>query len=266
MTLERSGVLIMLKVLSLNKSFDSGLIIKNKVQAVSNVSFQLKSNVTLGLAGNSGCGKTTISKMLLGILKPDSGEIIYNEKNIYNLSKKEMKCYHKDVQCIFQNPEGSMNPSQTVLDNLMEPMILHSIFKTKDERINKIYELLDMVGLSKKLLAHYPHQISGGEAQRLVICRALTLNPKVLILDEPTSMLDVSVQAHIMTLLKNLKKSLDLTYIYISHDIDLHRWFTDELIIMHKGSIVEYGNTQNLLNNPKEEYTKNLLKSFETWT
>ena len=255
----------MLKLKSINKSFESGIIVKHTIKAASDISFNIAKGSTLGLAGNSGCGKTTISKMILGILPPDSGEILYNNKNIYNLTKQEMKQYHKDVQIIFQNPEGSMNPSKTVLDNLIDPMIIHSILNSKEERIKRIHELLDMVGLSKGLLNHYPHQISGGEAQRLVICRALTLNPKVLILDEPTSMLDVSVQAHIMNLLKDLKASLGLTYIYISHDIDLHKWFTDELIIMHEGCIVEQGSTESLLNNPKEDYTKKLLNSFEIW-
>ncbi len=158
-----------------------------------------------------------------------------------------------------------MNPAQTMKTTLLEPMVIHKIGGTTAQRMEKITDLMDLLGLSQGLLGRYPHQISGGEAQRLVICRALTLDPKLLVLDEPTSMLDVSIQAQIMVLLQELKEKLGLTYLYISHDLDLQRWFAQRLMIMHQGVILEQGPTNLVLSNPVNPYSKSLIQAFDQW-
>ena len=201
----------MLKVSHICKTFTGGIIRKTRVNAVKDVSFTIRDGETFGIVGNSGCGKSTIANMLLSLIKPDSGTIEIDGT----------------IQIIFQHPETSLDPAKKIGYSLEEPMIIHKMYD-KAGRKKRVKELLD----------RYPHQISGGEAQRIMIARALSLDPKILILDEPTSMLDVSVQAQIMTLLKELQEKLGLSYLFISHDLDVVRWFCDEVAVMEEGECV----------------------------
>ena len=212
----------MLKVSHICKTFTGGIIRKTRVDAVKDVSFTICNGETFGIVGNSGCGKSTIANMLLSLIKPDSGTIEIDGT----------------IQIIFQHPYD------------------------KAGRKKRVKELLDLVDLGEELLDRYPHQISGGEAQRIMIARALSLDPKILILDEPTSMLDVSVQAQIMTLLKELQEKLGLSYLFISHDLDVVRWFCDEIAVMEEGKFVETGRTEDVIGHPKAEFTKRLVENF----
>ena len=225
----------MLKVSHISKTFTGGIIKKTRVEAVKDVSFTVQDGKTFGIVGNSGCGKSTIANMLLSLIKPDSGTIEIDGT----------------IQIIFQHPETSLDPAKKIGYSLEEPMIIHRMYD-KAGRKARVRELLD----------RYPHQISGGEAQRIMIARALSLDPKILILDEPTSMLDVSVQAQVMTLLKELQEKLGLSYLFISHDLDVVRWFCDEIAVMEEGKFVETGRTEDVIGHPKTEFTKKLLENF----
>lgn len=251
----------MIEVKNLYKTFNSGIVRKNTTQAVKNVSFKIDKGKTLGIAGNSGCGKSTISKLILGLIKADSGEIFVDNQDIRTLNHNQLKAYRRKVQIIFQHPDSSLNPRKKVFESLLEPMKIHNMY-TKYERIEKVYEIIKLVGLDERLLDRYPHQISGGEAQRAIISRALTLEPEVLILDEPTSMLDISIQAHIMNILKDLQVYLDLTYLFISHDLDVLKWLSDDLAIMNKGEIIEIGSCDSIINKPSKEFTRKLISEF----
>ena len=254
----------MIEVRGLTKTFTSGVFRKRTVRAVTDVSFSIPRGKTLGLAGDSGCGKSTIARMLLKLTEPDSGEILLDGDTITHLTDKQFKPYRRKIQIVFQHPESSLDPSKQILYSLREPMIIHGLY-TKEERLTKIQELLHLVGVSEKLLTRYPHQISGGEAQRIMIARALTLTPEILILDEPTSMLDVSIQAQIMTLLRDLQGRLGLTYLFISHDVDVLTWFCDEIAVMSQGKIVESGPASEIVQHPQDAYTKRLIESFQYW-
>ena len=234
----------MLKVSHISKTFTGGIIKKTRVEAVKDVSFTVQDGKTFGIVGNSGCGKSTIANMLLSLIEPDSGTIEIDGT----------------IQIIFQHPETSLDPAKKIGYSLEEP-IIHRMYD-KAGRKARVRELLDLVDLGEELLDRYPHQISGGEAQRIMIARALSLDPKILILDEPTSMLDVSVQAQVMTLLKELQEKLGLSYLFISHDLDVVRWFCDEIVVMEEGKFVETGRTEDVIGHPKMEFTKKLVENF----
>ena len=230
------------KVLELeevSRTFSSGVFRTHTVRAVDRVSFALERGKTFGLVGNSGCGKTTLSRMITRVLKPSGGRIRFEGEDIARLDRKGSRAYHRRVQIIFQNPEASLDPSMRIRDSLLEAMAIHRLGESREERMEKIRAALGQVGLPDYLLSRYPHQISGGEGQRLVICRALLLEPEVLLLDEPTSMLDVSVQASIMNLLRELQERLGLTYLYITHDIELLGWISHTIGVMQRGRLVE---------------------------
>ena len=231
----------MLKVSHISKTFTGGIIKKTRVEAGKDVSFTVQDGKTFGIVGNSGCGKSTIANMLLSLIKPDSGTIEIDGT----------------IQIIFQHPETSLDPAKKIGYSLEEPMIIHRMYD-KAGRKARVRELLDLVDLGEELLDRYPHQISGGEAQRIMI----SLDPKILILDEPTSMLDVSVQAQVMTLLKELQEKLGLSYLFISHDLDVVRWFCDEIAVMEEGKFVETGRTEDVIGHPKMEFTKKLVENF----
>ena len=253
----------MLEVCHISKSFVSGTIRRKKIDAVKDVSFRLEDGKTLGIMGNSGCGKTTLPRIIMNLIQPDSGEIRINQKIISSAQKKISKSDRKMVQMVFQHPGGILDPSKKILYSLLEPMKIQNLYTPKERR-EKINQLLTLTGIPQRLLERYPHEVSGGEAQRLVICRSLVLEPKILVLDEPTSMLDVSVQAHIMALLKDLQREMGLTYLFISHDLDVLSWISDEIAVMKDGEFLEIGKKEDILQRPKKEYTKMLLEAFST--
>ena len=247
------------------RNFSHGIFQRRTVQAVQDVSFSLERGKTFGLVGNSGCGKTTLSRLITRLLPLSSGKIYFEGQDISLFDRQTGKSYHQKVQMIFQNPESSLDPTMRIQDSLLEVLQIHGIGQTPDERMENILQRLAQVGLSDHLLSRYPHQISGGEAQRLAICRALLLNPQVLLLDEPTAMLDVSVQASILNLLKELQQSFGLTYLYITHDIELLRYMGHTIGVMQQGRLVELGSREQVLESPSHPYTQMLLCAYTDW-
>lgn len=252
----------MIKVNNLTKTFKKNSFIGNKSLALDNVSLHIKKGLTLGLVGESGCGKSTLGRVILKLLPCDNGEIYFNGTNITKYSPKDMISLRKDMQIIFQHPDTSLNPNKTILFSLLEPIVIHNLMD-KNKAIEKIKKFLHYVNLNEEILNRYPHQISGGQIQRIAITRVLLLNPKFIVLDEATSMLDVSVQAQIIQLLKKVQKEFDITYLFISHDLDLVTAFCDEIAVMNKGKIIEVGKTNDIYCNPQHEYTKKLINTFK---
>ncbi len=230
-------------------------------KAVDDVSFQLKKGEVLGLVGESGCGKSTISKALMGLVPIQSGNVSFEGKEINSLSAKEWRMLRQQMQIIFQDPFSSLNPRMTVGDMLMEPMRAHDIAPNSKLK-TEVAKLLDMVHLSKDAIKRYPHQFSGGQRQRLGIARALSLKPKFVICDESVSALDVSVQAQILNLLKELQVELGLSYLFISHDLNVVHYISDRVMVMHKGRIIEQGDAHHVLHHPVNEYTQKLIAAM----
>ena len=247
------------------RDFTSGVFRTHTVHAVDHVTFALEKGKTFGLVGNSGCGKTTLSRMITRVLRPTAGRILFEGADISGLPGGRARAYHRRVQMIFQNPEASLDPTMRVRDSLLEALTIHQIGSGREERMEKVRSALAQVGLPEHLLSRYPHQISGGEGQRLVICRALLLEPEVLLLDEPTSMLDVSVQASVMNLLKELQQRLGLTYLYITHDIELLGWISHTIGVMQKRRLVEMGPREQIMEAPAHPYTRELLYAYRHW-
>lgn len=233
---------------------------KSHVRAVSNVSFTLNKGETYGLVGESGSGKTTTGRTILRLTPADSGEVFYEGKNLTVLSDKEFRPYRKDIQMIFQDPFSSLNPRKRVGDILEEPLIIHQM-GNKEERQKLVFEMLDTVGLQPEHYFRYPHEFSGGQRQRLGIARALIMDPKIIICDEPVSALDVSIQAQILNLLSTLQKKLAVTLLFITHDISVVRHISDRIGIMYLGSIVEETKTDDLFARPKHPYTQALFSA-----
>ena len=228
------------------------------VKAVDGVSFDLKRGETLGVVGESGCGKSTTSRAVLLLNKPCGGTIKVDGVDITKISGKDMLAYRRKVQVVFQDPQASLNPRHTILEILTEGMIYHGLLKKEDRRAKGV-ELLESVGLSGDMLYRYPHEFSGGQRQRICIARAIALKPQLLICDEAVSALDLSIRAQVLDLLADLKKKLSLSFLFITHDIGVVQHVADRIIVMNKGKIVEQGPTQEVLKNPKEEYTKYLM-------
>jgi peptide/nickel transport system ATP-binding protein len=226
---------------------------------VDGVSFTVSKGETVGLVGESGCGKTTLGRAILQLVPATSGKIILNGKDLLQLSQKEITALRKDLQIVFQDPYGSLNPRITIGDAITEPMQVHEICNGKNERKNKVVELLEKVNLKAEHFNRYPHQFSGGQRQRICIARALALNPSFLIFDESVSALDVSVQAQVLNLLNDLKKEFQFTSIFISHDLSVVRYISDRIMVMQQGKIVEEGLADEIYFNPKHEYTKKLI-------
>jgi len=230
-------------------------------KAVDEVSFELKKGEVLGLVGESGCGKSTISKSLMGLLPVRSGQIIFNGTDLATLKPAQWKTVRKDIQMIFQDPFSSLNPRMTVADMLADPLKIHQIVPTRDIQ-KEAARLLDLVQLPVTALKRYPHQFSGGQRQRLGIARALTLRPQLLICDESVSALDVSVQAQILNLLKDLQATFQLSYLFISHDLNVVHYISDRVLVMKSGKIVESGTADKILRHPDHPYTQKLVASI----
>jgi peptide/nickel transport system ATP-binding protein len=255
---------VVLEVKSLAKSFwlKQGLFGKREFKAVQNVNFQLRKGHTLGVVGESGSGKTTMGLTLLRLHEPTSGEVIFDGRNLLKLSDKERQVMRRRIQVVFQNPYASLNPRFTIGQTLVEPMAIHGIGKDLAEREQRARTLLEKVGLDGRAFGKYPHEFSGGQRQRVAIARCLTLNPEVLVLDEAVSALDVSVQAQVLNLLKDLQDEFGLSYVFISHDLAVVRFISDEVLVMKDGQVVEQASAEEILAAPKQEYTKRLLAAI----
>ncbi len=233
---------------------------KSVVRAVDDVSLCIKTGEIYALAGESGCGKSTLSKAITKLVRPKSGDILFEGKSILKHTKEEARLYPHNVQMVFQNPYSSLNPKMKIGEILREPLDINTKF-SKNRKSAIIKNALDDVGLAQSALDLYPHEFSGGQRQRIAIARALILNPKLLIADEPVSALDASIQAQIINLLKELKESRELTILFISHDLNVIRYLADRVGIMYFGKLIEENYTSNIFNFPKEDYTKILLSS-----
>ncbi|MFD2829956.1 ABC transporter ATP-binding protein [Corticicoccus populi] len=255
-----------LEVNSLKKHFD----IPNKiplfpsnqsVKAVDGISFDVYKGETLGIVGESGCGKSTVARMISQIISPSDGDIKFNKQNIVELHRNELKQLRKSIQMVFQDPYSTLNPRKKIGELIEEPLVVHKI-GTKKERKEKVEELLETVGINKRFYDRYPHEFSGGQRQRINIARALALNPDIIVCDEPVSALDVSIQAQVLNLLRSLQQEFNLTYIFISHDLNVVRYICDRIAVMYLGKIVEIGTYEEIYETPKHPYTKALLASI----
>ncbi|WP_278599548.1 ABC transporter ATP-binding protein [Clostridium tertium] len=251
---------IILEVKKLKKYFKIGN--KEILKAVDDVSFAIKEGETLGLVGESGCGKTTCGRTAIGLYDKTDGEIFYRGKSIDGLKGKEKKQFNKEVQIIFQDPYASLNPRMTVADIISEGIDIHGIAKSKEDKDKRIYELLEHVGLNKEHANRFVHEFSGGQRQRIGIARALAVEPKFILCDEPISALDVSIQAQIANLLINLQKELGLTYLFIAHDLSMVKHISDRIAVMYLGSMVELAESEELFNNAKHPYTEALMSAI----
>ncbi|HNU72176.1 MAG TPA: ATP-binding cassette domain-containing protein [Thermodesulfobacteriota bacterium] len=254
----------LLSIRNIKKYFHPERSIRGKkrhpVKAVDNVSFDLYPEETFGLVGESGCGKTTLGRVALGLVPPTAGEILFEGKNIFSLDKGELRNLRKDMQIIFQDPYGSLNPRMKAGSIVEEPLAIHHRL-SRTERRQRVAELFKMVGLRPQDCERYPHEFSGGQRQRIGIARALSLNPKLVVADEPVSALDVSIQAQVVNLLNDLKEQFHLTYLFISHDLHLVHHISDRIAVMYLGRIVELANCEELHRNPLHPYTKALLSA-----
>ncbi len=231
------------------------------IKAVDGVSFKVPEGKTFGLVGESGCGKSTTARAVIRLYQPTGGDIMFDGKNIAHLKGKELKEYRRNVQMVFQDPYASLNPRMTVSQTIMDPMKIYKT-GTAEEMQQRVYELMELTGLDKRFAKRFPHEFSGGQRQRIGIARALALNPKLVILDEPVSALDVSVQSQILNLLKELQEELNLTYLFISHNLSVVDYMCENIAVMYLGRVVEQASRQELFQDPKHPYTQALLSAI----
>ena len=231
------------------------------VKAVDDVSFNVFKGETFSLVGESGCGKSTTGRCLIGLIPATSGEVMYNGKDVTKLNNKERRLMTSELQMIFQDPYSSLDPRMTVGSIIEEPLLIHKICKSKQERMERAMDMLKKVGLREDQYYRYPHEFSGGQKQRIGIARALILKPKLIVCDEPVSALDVSIQSQVLNLLSEMKKELDITYVFISHNMSVVRYISDRIGVMYLGHLVEVASTEELYSNPLHPYTQALLSA-----
>ena len=255
----------LLQVENLTKYFykPQGLFGQKKqiVKSVDHISFDIMRNETLGLVGESGCGKTTVGRTITRLYEPTDGRIIFDGQDISHLTKKELLPYRKKMQMIFQDPYASLNARMTVMDIIREALDLHSDLKTKEEKSRRVYELLDRVGLMREHANRYPHEFSGGQRQRIGIARALAVDPEFIVCDEPISALDVFIQAQVVNMLEDLQREFGLTYLFIAHDLSMVRHISDRIGVMYLGKLVEIGPSEEIYSHHLHPYTEALLSS-----
>lgn len=248
-----------LEVRNLRKYFSTP---KGMLHAVDGVNFSIRKGKTLGIVGESGCGKSTTGRVILRLLEATDGEILFEGQNIRHFSKDQMRRLREDMQIIFQDPFASLNPRMTASEIIGEPLLIHNKVKNKRELTERVAELMELVGLSPRLVNTYPHELDGGRRQRIGIARALALKPKFIICDEPVSALDVSIQAQILNLMQDLQEQLGLTYIFITHDLSVVKHFSDEIAVMYLGQLIEKAPARDLFSNPTHPYTRALLSAI----
>lgn len=251
----------LIKVSNLKKYFD---VPAGYLHAVDDVSFEINYGETLGIVGESGCGKSTLGRTVLRLLEPTEGEVIFNGENILNYNKSRLVRLRREMQIIFQDPFSSLNPRKSVKETILEPFLIHNIIsgKNKEEGNKKVKELMELVGLADRLINSYPHELDGGRRQRIGIARALALNPKFIVCDEPVSALDVSIQAQILNLMQDLQQQLGLTYMFITHDLSVVKHFSTNIAVMYLGKIVEKTRSDKLFEKPLHPYTQALLSAI----
>ena len=240
----------------------SGIILQKKIaeiKAVDNVSFNIKKGETLGLVGESGCGKTTTGRRILRLNEPTGGAVTYDGNDVLSLDNKSMRNMRRQMQIIFQDPYGSLNPRMTCGDIVGEPLKIHKLYNGRSEYKEKVSNLLETVGLHPYMAERYPHEFSGGQRQRIGIARALEVNPSFIVCDEPVSALDVSIQAQVINLLEDLQEQFGLTYLFIAHDLSVVKHISEEVAVMYHGNLVEFNTIDEIFNNPQHNYTKTLL-------
>ncbi|MFJ7975533.1 ABC transporter ATP-binding protein [Peribacillus sp. JNUCC 23] len=247
----------LVQVKNLRKYFSVG---KQKLKAVDGLNFDIYEGETVGLVGESGCGKSTAGRTMIRLYEPTDGEVLFQGKNIYDHSEKKMAKIRRDIQLIFQDPYASLNPRMTVEEIIGEPLTIHGVVKGKEKK-KRVEELLKLVGLSPEHINRYPHEFSGGQRQRIGIARALALHPKFIVCDEPISALDVSIQAQVVNLLKELQKEMGLTYLFIAHDLSMVKYISDRILVMYLGKMMEFSDSETLCNEPLHPYTKALLSA-----
>lgn len=248
-----------LQVRDLKKYFHTP---KGLLHAVDGVSFDINKGETLGVVGESGCGKSTLGRIILHLLEATDGEIFYEGEDITKIRKDKFRELRKEMQIIFQDPFSSLNPRMTLSEIIKEPLIIHKVFKDKKDINNRVSELMETVGLADRLVNTYPHELDGGRRQRIGIARALALNPGFIVCDEPVSALDVSIQAQVLNLMQDLQKEMDLTYLFITHDLSVVKHISDDILVMYLGQLVEKTGSKELFINPLHPYTKALLSAI----
>jgi oligopeptide transport system ATP-binding protein len=251
----------LLEIKNLKQYFNEGKA--NEVKAVDNISFDIYRGEVMGLVGESGCGKSTTGRSIIRLYDATGGEVLYNGVDVHGeKSKKQLKDFNRKMQMIFQDPYASLNPRLKIVDVIAEGIDIHGLAKTKQERIERVYELLETVGLNREHAGRYPHEFSGGQRQRIGIARALAVQPEFIIADEPISALDVSIQAQVVNLLKKLQKEKGLTYLFIAHDLSMVKYISDRIGVMYYGKMVELAPADELYKNPLHPYTQSLLSAI----
>jgi oligopeptide transport system ATP-binding protein len=263
--MESNESILEIKNLKVHFPITKGIFLKvvGHIKAVDGINISIKRGETLGLVGESGCGKTTTARAILGLLDETTGTINYAGQNIANLMNGKMRGFRKNIQMIFQDPLASLNPKMKIGKLIEEPLNINKV-GTKEERQQRVKELIDIIGLKEYHLKKYPHEFSGGQRQRIVIARALSLNPELIICDEPVSALDVSVQSQVLNFLKDIQKEFNLTYLFVSHDLSVIKHISDRICVMYLGRIVEIADKKTLFSNPIHPYTRALLSAIPT--